>query len=188
MRHLCPQGKAGRTGLQIVGYFCCSVVWHDWSDLAAAAVVFVRHFVAQSLSCVWLFATPRTIACQASLSFTISQNLLKLKRIDDAIQPSHPLLPTSPTAFCLSRHQRLFQWIGSSHHLAKFLELQLLASVLPMNIRGWFPLGLTYLISLQSKRLSRIFSNTTVQQHQFFSTQPSLWSNSHIRTWLLEKP
>ena len=109
-------------------------------------------------------------------------------RFSDAIQSSHLLLPTSPTAFCLSRHQRLFQWIGSSHHLAKFLELQLLASVLPMNIRGWFPLGLTYLISLQSKRLSRIFSNTTVQQHQFFSTQPSLWSNSHIRTWPLGKP
>ena len=61
------------------------------------------------------------------------------------------------------------------------------ASVLPMNIQDWFPLGLTHLI-LQSKVLSRVFSNTTVQKHQFFSTQPSLWSNSHIHTWLLEKP
>ena len=60
------------------------------------------------------------------------------------------------------------------------------ASVLPMNIQGWFPLGLTGLISLQSKGLSRVFSNTTVQKHQFFGTQPSLWSNSHIHTWLLE--
>ena len=62
------------------------------------------------------------------------------------------------------------------------------ASVLPMNIQGWFPIELTGLISLQSKGLSRVFSNTTVQKHQFFSAQPSLWSNSHICTWLLEKP
>ena len=61
------------------------------------------------------------------------------------------------------------------------------ASVLPMNIQGWFPLGLTGWISLQSKRLSRVFSSTTVQKHQFFGTQPSLWSDSHICTWLLEK-
>ena len=62
------------------------------------------------------------------------------------------------------------------------------ASVLPMNIQDWFPLGLIGLISLQSKWLSGVFSNTTVQKHQFFSIQPSLWSNSHIHTWLLEKP
>ena len=62
------------------------------------------------------------------------------------------------------------------------------ASVLPMNIQGWFPLGLTGLISLLSKELSRVFSNTIVWKHQFFGTQPSLWSNSHIHIWLLEKP
>ena len=62
------------------------------------------------------------------------------------------------------------------------------ASVLPMNIQDWFPLGLTGLISLQSKGLSRVLSSTTVQKHQFFSAQISLWSNSHIHTWLLEKP
>ena len=61
-------------------------------------------------------------------------------------------------------------------------------SVLPMNIQGWFLLGLKYLISLQSKGLSRVFSKTTVQKHQFFSAQPSLWSNSHIHSWLLQKP
>ena len=61
------------------------------------------------------------------------------------------------------------------------------ASVFPMNIQGWFPLGLTGLI-LQSKGLSRVFSNTIVQKHQFIGTQLSLWSNSHIHTWLLEKP
>ena len=62
------------------------------------------------------------------------------------------------------------------------------ALVLAMNIQNWFPLGLTGLISLQSKGFSRVFSNTTVQKHQFFSAQLSLWSNSHIHTWLLEKP
>ena len=61
------------------------------------------------------------------------------------------------------------------------------ASVLPMNIQAWFPLELTGLILL-SEGLSRVFSSTTVQKHQFFSTQPSLWSNSYIRIWLLEKP
>ena len=60
------------------------------------------------------------------------------------------------------------------------------ALVLPVNIQGWFPLGLTSLISLQSKGLSKVFSSTTVQKHQFFSAQLSLWSNSHIHTWLLE--
>ena len=62
------------------------------------------------------------------------------------------------------------------------------ASVLPMNIQDWFPLGLTDWISLQSKGLSRVFSNTTVQKHQFFGPQLSSQSNSHIHTWPLEKP
>ena len=60
--------------------------------------------------------------------------------------------------------------------------------VLPRSIKDWFPLGLTGWISFQSKGLSRVFSNTTVQNHQFFSAQLSLWSNSQIHTWLLEKP
>ena len=61
------------------------------------------------------------------------------------------------------------------------------ASVLPVNTQDWLPLGLTGLISLQSKWFSRVFSKITVQKHQFFNTQPSLWSNSHIHSWLLEK-
>ena len=62
------------------------------------------------------------------------------------------------------------------------------ALVLPMNIQGWFPLGLIGLMSLLAKGLSRVFSSTTVGKHQFFGAQPSLWSSSHIHTWLLEKP
>ena len=68
------------------------------------------------------------------------------------------------------------------------IGISALASVLPLNIQDWFPSGLTGLISLQSKGLLRVFSNTTVQKHQSFGVQPSLWSNSHIHIWLLEKP
>ena len=68
-----------------------------------------------------------------------------------------------------------------------FIESMIPASVFPMNIQGWFPLGLTGLISLLFKGLSIVFPSTTVWKHQFFGSQPSLRSNSHIRTWLLEK-
>ena len=108
--------------------------------------------------------------------------------LSDAIQPSHPLLSPSPPTLNLSQLQGLFQWVSSLHQMAKVLGISALASVLPMNIQDWFPLGWTGWISLQSKGLSRVFSNTTVQKHQFFSAQLSLWSKSHIHTWLLEKP
>ena len=68
------------------------------------------------------------------------------------------------------------------------IDVSASASVLPMNIQGCFPLGWTSLMSLQSRGLSKVFSNSTVQKHQCFSTQLSLWSNSRIYTWLLEKP
>ena len=78
---------------------------------------------------------------------------------------------------------RLFAWGGQS------IRVSASASVLPVNIQDWSPIGLTGWISLQSKGLSRVFSNTTVQKHQFFGAQLSFWSNSHIHTWLLlEKP
>jgi len=89
-------------------------------------------------------------------------------RVGDAIPPSHPLSFPSLT-FSLSQHQGLFKWVISSHQVAKVLEFQLL-----MNTQHWFPLGWTGWISLQSKGLSRVFSNTTVQKHPFFSAQLSL--------------
>ena len=92
--------------------------------------------------------------------------------VSDAIQPSHPLSSPSPPAFKLFQHQGLFKWVSSSHQVAKVLELQ--APVLPVNIQDWFPSGLTDLTSLQSKGLSRVFPNTTVQKHQFFCAQLSL--------------
>ena len=104
--------------------------------------------------------------------------------VSDAIQPSYPLSSPSPPAFNLSHHQGLFQWVGSSHQVAKVLELQ--HQSFQWIFRTHFLLTLTGLISLQSNGLSRVFSNTTVQKHQFFSAQLSLWSNSHIHTWLLE--
>ena len=103
--------------------------------------------------------------------------------VSDAIQPSHPLSSPSPPAFSLSQNQGLFKWVSSSHQVAKVLDLQLQHQVLPMNIQDWFPLRLTGLI-LQSKRLSGVLSNTTVQKHQFFCAQLSLQSNSHIHTEL----
>ena len=99
---------------------------------------------------------------------------------------SSPVLPFSS---CLqsSQHQGLFKWVSSSHQVAKVLEFQLQHQSL-MNIQDWFPLGWTGWLSLQSKGLSRVFSNTKVQKHQFFSIQLFLQSKSHIHTWLLQKP
>ena len=108
-------------------------------------------------------------------------------RVGDGIQPSHPLPPPSPPAISLSQHQGLFQWVSFSHQVAKVLEFSASASVLPMNTQDWFLLGLTGLMSFQSKGLSRVFSNTTVQKHQFFSAQLSLWSKSHNHA-RLDKP
>ena len=142
----------------------------------------------QSLSHVWLFVNPWT-ACQASLFFTISQNLLKLMFIE-SMMPSnhlilcHPLilLPSIFPSIRVFLMSQLFTSGGQS------MGASASASILPINSQCWFPLGLTGLISLLSKRFSRVFSNTAVQKHQFFSTELSLWSNSHIHTWLLEKP
>ena len=100
-------------------------------------------------------------------------------QVGDAMQPSHRLLPPSPSAFSLSQHQGLFQGVSSSHQVAKVLEFSASTSVLPMNIQDWFPLGWTGWISWQSKGLSRVFSNTTVQKHQFFSAQFFIVQLSH---------
>ena len=104
----------------------------------------------------------------------------------------HPAISYSvvPFSSCLQSFPAsgsfLMSWLFTSG--GQGIGVSASASVLPRNIQGWFPLGLTGWISLQSKGLSRVFSNTTVQKHQFFGTQPSLWSNFHIHTWLLEIP
>ena len=107
--------------------------------------------------------------------------------VGDAIQPSHPLShPFScPQSFPESGSFPMNQFFASG---GQSIGVSASASVFPMNIQGWFPLGWTGWISLQSKGLSRVFSNTTGKKHQFVSAQTSLWCNSHICTWLLEKP
>ena len=133
-------------------------------------------FSSVSQLCLTL-CNPRTAAHQASLSITNSWSLpaqTQVHRLGDGIQQSHPLSSPSPHAFNLSQHQGLFKWVSILHQVAKAIGVSASASVLPMNIQNWFPLGWTSWISLQSKGLSRVFSNTTVQKHQFFSTQLSL--------------
>ena len=126
----------------------------------------------QSLSRVWLFATPWTAARQASLSITNSRSSLRLCPLSRWCYPaiSSSVLPFSscPQSFPASEPfpmSQLFAWGGQSTGVSAS------ASVLPVNTQDWSPLGRTCWISLQSKGLSRVFSNTTVQKHQFFGTQ-----------------
>ena len=97
--------------------------------------------------------------------------------IRDAIQPSHPLTPSSPSALNLSQHQGLFRWVSCSYQMNKLLEFQLHHQSFQLNL-GWISLKIG-LIFLLPKRLSGVFSSTTVWRHQFFSCPPSLQSSSH---------
>ena len=142
----------------------------------------------QSLSHVRLFAIPWTAACQASCPSptpvvysnscplsqwchpTISSSVIPFSSYPQSFPPSGPF-----------QMSQLFTLGGQS------IGVSALTSVLPMNTQDWSPLEWTGWISLQSKGLSKVFSNTTVQKHQFFSTQPSSQSTSHIHTWPLEK-
>ena len=143
----------------------------------------------QSLSRVRLFATPWIAARQASLSITNSQTSLKLTSIESVMPSSHLILcrpfsswPESLPASESFPISQLFPWGGQSTGVSA------LASFLPKKSQSWSPSEWTGWISLQSKGLSRVFSNITLQKHQFFGTQPSSQSNSHIHTWPLEKP
>ena len=142
----------------------------------------------QSLSRVWLFLTPWTAARHASLPITNSWSSPKPMSIE-LVMPSshlilcHPLLP--PSTFSASGSFQMSQFLASG---GQSTGVSASLQVLPMNIQDWFPLGWTCWISLQFKGLSRVVFNTTVQKHQFFGAQLSLQSNSHIHTWLLEKP
>ena len=160
--------------IQILVQMChtqCSV---QFSSVAQSCLT-----LCDSMNC----STPGLPIHHQLLDFTQTH----VHRVGDAIQPSHPLSSPSPPApkslpasesFPMSQ---LFVWGGQSTGVSA------LASVLPKNTQGWSPLEWTGWISLQSKGLSRVFSNTTVQKHQFFGAQLSLYSNSHIHTWLLEK-
>ena len=127
----------------------------------------------------------------STLGLPVHHHLLEftqtyVHRVHDAIQPSHPRSSPSPPVPNPSQHHNLFQWVNSSWG-SQSTGVSALASFLPKKSQGrsseW-----TGWISLQSKGLSRVSSNTTVQKHQFFGAQPSSQSNSHIHTWLLGKP
>ena len=142
----------------------------------------------QLLSHVQLFAIPWTAARQFSLFITNSRNLFKLLSIELVMASNHfilcHLLLNLPSIF---PNIGIFSNVSVLHiRWPKYWSFSF--SISTSFKKGWFPLRLTDLISLQSKGLSRVFSNTTVQKHQFFGTQLSLWCNSNIHTWLLEKP
>ena len=153
---------------------------YSWSSSSWSSISSV-----QSLSRVQLFATPWTAACQASLSITNSQSIPKLMSIE-SVMPSHLILcrhlllqPSIFPRFRVFSNESVLpiRW-------PKYWSFSFTIS-LPMNIQDWSPLGWTGWISLQSKGLSRVFSNTTVQKHQFFCAQLSSQSNSQIHTWPL---
>ena len=129
----------------------------SWTVLLWSTIVVVR-----SLSCVQLLATPGTAASQASLSFTVSQSLLKFMSFESVVpQPSHPLSPSfssSPQSFPASESFPM-SWLITSGSQSIWASAS--ASVLRINIQDWFPLRLTGLICLLFKGLSRVFSNTT---------------------------
>ena len=141
----------------------------------------------QSLSHVWLFATPWIAAARLPCP---SPSPRACSNSCPSSQWCHPTISFSviPFSSCLQSFPA-----SGSFPMSQFfttggqsIGVSASASVLPMNIQDWFPLGLTGVISLQSTGLSRVFSNTTVQKHQFFGAQLSLWSNSLIHTWLLK--
>ena len=144
-------------------------LWHQFSSV-------------QSLSCVQLFATPRTTACQASLSITNSESLLKLMSIESVMPSNHLILCRPP--FLLPPIPRSIRVFSNESTLRirwpKYWSVSF--SIIPSNEHPGLIFIWTGWISLQSKGLSRVFSNTTVQKHQFFSTQVSSQSNSHIHT------
>ena len=163
---------------------CCWILFANIL-LRSFAVVFISDIglfsSVQSLSHVWLFVTPWIAACQASLSITNSQSSLRLTSIESVMPSSHLLLcrpllllpPIPPSIRVFSNKSTLhMRW-------PKYWSFSF--SIIPSKeIPGLISFRMDWSISLPSKGLSRVFSNSTVQKHQFFGAQPSLWSNSHI--------
>ena len=148
-----------------------------------------RNVVVQSLRHVQLFVTPWIAAQQSSLSLNISWSLLTLMSIE-SVMPSDHLILCCPVLFLPSIFPSIRVFSNEMDLGIRWPRYWTFSiSISPFNeYSGLISIRIDCLISLQSKGLSRVFSNTTVQKHQFFGTQPSLWSNSHIHTWLMEKP
>ena len=173
-------------GLQRVGHNWVTEL--NWTELDISNRNWFCFSSVQSLSRVQLFVTPQIAARQASLSITNPQSPPK-PMSTESVMPSNHLILCHPLLFLPSIFPsiRVFSNEPALAPGGQSIGVSASASVLPMNIQDWSPLGLTGWISLQSKGLSRVFSNTTVQKHQFFSAQLSLWSSYHIRTWLLDR-
>ena len=152
--------------------------------LTTVIILCIMSLVVRSPSHVQLFCHPMD---WSTPGLSVPHHLLKFVQIhvhciSDAIQSSHPLTPSSPSALNLSQHQRLFTSDDQNTGAAASV------SVLPMSIQGWFPLRLTGLIYLLCKGLSGVFPSMTVQRHWFFGILPSLRSSSHNYTWPLGRP
>ena len=170
------------------------VIYMSFYDEIAEFIIFCYFFhahnmyaisiVVQSLSRVWVFATPWTAVRQVSLPFTIFGVCSNSCPLSQWVHPtsSSSVIPSTPPSI------RVFPMCPFFTSGCRSIGLSASAPALTTNIQGWFPLGLARLISLLSKGLSKVFSNTTVQKASIFSTQLSLWPNSHTHIWLLEKP
>ena len=155
----------------LVPLFLPPVAFPSWTFGSTFTLMFtmcqVLLFVVQSLNCVPSLCYPINCSTPGFLVLHyLSEFAQTVHWVGDVTQPSYRLSPIFPPALNL----------GAS------------ASVLAVNIQDWFPLGLTGLVSLQFKGLSRVFPSTKIWKHQLFHTQPFLWSSFHIHTWLLEKP
>ena len=165
-------GKPGILQLQKVRQdWVTELKWTEWHPQWVIINVTLEHskwltVCSVGQSCP-TFVIPWTAACQASLSITSSWSLLKLMSIESVMPSNHLILSSPFTLFSLSQHQSLVKWVSSSHQVAKVLEFQLQQQSFQW-IFGLISLRLTDLISLQSKGLSRVFSNTTVQKYEFF--------------------
>ena len=161
-------------------------------SLSITLYTFPGHYISEGVAVVQLLSHAQlfaiqTIACQTPLSFIISQSLLRFMSIESVMLSNHLIL-CHPLLLLSSIFPSTRVFSNESAFRIRWQSIETSASVFPMNIQSWFPLGLTGLISLKSKGVSRVFSSTTVWKHQFFSAQFSLWSSSHTHTWPLEKP
>ena len=167
--------------------------WEDQRLFPLLTSLMVKRYVqfssVQSLSCVRLFATPWITARQASLSITNSQSSLRLISIESVMPSSHVilcrtllLLPPIPPSIRVFSNETTLHMRWPKYQSFSF-------SIIPSKkSQGWSPSERTGWISMQSKGLSRVFSNTTLQKHQFFGAQLSSQSNSHVHTWPQGKP
>ena len=180
----CGQGQAHKRASSLtnqndflflpVGILCIQIA-HGWHSSVASHVHSLHPHGLQHARLPCPSPTPRGCTNSCPLSQWCHPTILS------SVVPFSSCLQSFPASgsFLMSQFFALDgQSIGASAS----------ASVLLLKIQGWFPLGLTGLISLQSKGISRVFSYSSAQKHQFFGAQPSLCSNSHIHTWLLEKP